>query len=169
MITIKLLNALAPGEFISMLGGIYEHSEWVAELAYEQAPFQGLRELREAMRTIVDRASEAEILALIRAHPDLAGKLARSGALTEASTREQSGLGLDRLSDAEFEIFSARNSAYREHFGFPFIICARRTTKQGVLDAFEERLNNSREREISAALEQIHQIAELRLGDQIQP
>ena len=87
--------------------------------------------------------------------------------MTEESTREQAGLGLDRLSDEEYEQFSNRNERYRERFGFPFIICARKTTKQGVLDAFEARLTNSRSAEISEALQQIHEIARLRLEDAV--
>lgn len=119
------------------------------------------------MRQVVDTATAAEKLVLIRAHPDLAGKLARAVALTAASTSEQAGLGLDRLDDAEYERFSDRNQRYRDTFGFPFIICARLTTKQGVLKAFDERLGHTVEMEISEALTQIHEIARLRLGDWI--
>jgi 2-oxo-4-hydroxy-4-carboxy-5-ureidoimidazoline decarboxylase len=121
--------------------------------------------LQIALRATVENSGDGEKLALIRAHPDLAGKLARAGALTAESTREQAGLGLDRLSDDAYENFSKLNQAYQERFGFPFIICARLTTQAGVLDAFAERLPHSREVEIRTALVQIHEIARLRLED----
>ena len=165
MIALANLNAASEEEFVTILAEIYEHSPWVAERVLEQRPFPDQEKLQLAMRSSVDDATEEKKLTLIRAHPDLAGKLARAGVLTEASTREQSGLGLDRLSEMEYERFSDRNARYRERFGFPFIICARRTNKQGVLDAFEARLMNSREAEISEALLQIHEIAGLRLQD----
>jgi 2-oxo-4-hydroxy-4-carboxy-5-ureidoimidazoline decarboxylase len=165
MISLSQLNAAPDEEFVATLGGIYEHSDWVPQRVLGGRPFDDAENLRLAMRQAVESATAEEKLALIQAHPDLAGKLARAGGLTDASTQEQAGLGLDRLSDAEYEIFSSRNDSYREKFGFPFIICARLTTKQGVLDAFEARLGNSREAEISEALRQIHEIARLRLGD----
>ncbi|MES2660772.1 MAG: 2-oxo-4-hydroxy-4-carboxy-5-ureidoimidazoline decarboxylase [Verrucomicrobiota bacterium] len=165
MISLAQLNAASAGEFVSALGGIYEHSDWVPRRIIQQRPFRDPEHLGQAMRQAVDQAADEEKLTLIRAHPDLAGKLARAGALTEESTREQAGLGLDRLSDAEYEEFSTKNEGYREKFGFPFIICARLTTKQGVLDAFGKRLENQSEEEISEALFQIHQIARLRLED----
>ena len=167
MMSLANLNAASEEEFVAALGGIYEHSDWVAEGVLQQRPFPNPENLRLAMRRAVDEAADEEKLVLIRAHPDLAGKLARAGVLTEASTREQAGLGLDRLSDGEYESFSEKNGRYREKFGFPFIICARLTTKQGVLDAFVKRLGNSREEEISEALAQIHEIARLRLEDAV--
>ncbi len=167
MISIPDLNAISNDQFTALLGGIYEHSKWVAEGIITQRPFPNALALETAMRKVVDDAADADKLTLIRAHPDLAGKLARAGALTEESTREQAGLGLDRLSDAEYEQFADFNRRYLEQFGFPFIICARKSTKQGVLDAFEARLGHSREQEVDEALRQIHQIATLRLDDLI--
>ena len=117
------------------------------------------------MECAVASASSGQQLALIQAHPDLAGKLARARGLTACSTHEQSGLGLDCLNAEAYQKFSNKNSAYREKFGFPFIICARKSTQQRVLDAFNERLGNSREAEIAEALRQIHEIARLRLED----
>eukprot|EP00903_Cladosiphon_okamuranus_P003567 g3565.t1 len=117
------------------------------------------------MRRTVDASGASEKLQLIRSHPDLGGKLARAGALTEESTREQAGLGLDRLSDAEFTEFDRLNHEYRARFDFPFIICARLTTKSGVLEAFRKRLANSTAQEVAEALRQIHEIARLRIGD----
>lgn len=165
MMSLANLNATTDGDFISELGGIYEHSDWVPRRILPQRPFPNPENLKRAMRQAVDAATEEEKLALIRAHPDLAGKLARAGVLTAESTREQAGLGLDRLSEEEYVSFSENNERYREKFGFPFIICARRTTKQGVLDAFAKRLKNPGEAEICEALIQIHEIARLRLED----
>jgi 2-oxo-4-hydroxy-4-carboxy-5-ureidoimidazoline decarboxylase len=165
MISVSQLNSASDAEFVRSLGGIYEHSDWVPQRLLGQRPFSDLENLRIAMRQAVENASDQEKLTLIRAHPDLAGKLARAGQLTAESAKEQAGLGLDRLTDEEYELFHSRNECYREKFGFPFIVCARRTTKQGVLDAFEKRLKNSCEEEICEALSQIHEIARLRLGD----
>jgi 2-oxo-4-hydroxy-4-carboxy-5-ureidoimidazoline decarboxylase len=167
MISIKDVNALSTEEFVTTLGGIYEHSAWVPQQIADQRPFRSFEELLITLRQAVNGSSDEEKLELIRKHPDLAGKLALSGGLTESSTREQSGLGLDRLSAEEYSDFSTKNQRYREKFGFPFIICARLTTKEGVLMAFESRLQNSREEEVAEALFQIHEIARLRLGDTV--
>jgi 2-oxo-4-hydroxy-4-carboxy-5-ureidoimidazoline decarboxylase len=165
MISLAQLNAASDGDFVTTLGGIYEHSDWVPRRLAAQRPFQDTESLRIAMRQTVENATAVEKLVLIRAHPDLAGKLAKAGKLTAESTREQAGLGLDRLDDEEFARFQSRNESYQAKFGFPFIICARLTTKQGVLEAFEKRLDHSREVEINEALKQIHEIARLRLED----
>jgi 2-oxo-4-hydroxy-4-carboxy-5-ureidoimidazoline decarboxylase len=169
MIALSSLNTVSAEEFIRVLGGIYEHSEWVPRAIFEKQPFASLDHLASELRETVERADSETKLALIRAHPDLAGKLARAGKLTEESTREQAGLGLDRLSDEEYDQFSEKNGRYREIFGFPFIICARLSTKDGVLEAFDSRLRNSVEEEISEALDQIHKIAQLRLQDTVTP
>lgn len=167
MLDIAEINGLDPAGFLSALGGVYEHSPWVAERSLENRPFADRDALVRTMSRVVDEASDEEKTALIHAHPDLAGKLARAGALTAESTREQAGLGLDRLSDEEFEEFSRFNSDYREKFGFPFIVCARLTTKAGVLEAFRERLGNDVESEKREALRQIHHIARLRIEDKV--
>ena len=168
-LSIQALNAMEKDEFAGRLGGIYEHSPWVALRAWEQRPFQDSAALAAVMRLAVETATDAEKLALIRAHPDLAGKLARAGALTESSAREQAGLGLDRLGDEEYERFTRLNESYRERFGFPFVICVRLTDKAGILAAFESRLENAEPAEISEALRQIHHIARLRLADLMAP
>ncbi|WP_411826703.1 2-oxo-4-hydroxy-4-carboxy-5-ureidoimidazoline decarboxylase [Luteolibacter sp. AS25] len=159
------LNSLPENEFTQTLAGIYEHSAWVSQAAFRSSPFNSRESLVISMRDIVDAASSADKLHLIRAHPDLGGKLARAGALTEESTREQAGLGLDRLSDAEFREFDRLNTEYSQKFEFPFIICARLTTKSGVLRAFKARLENTAEQEITEAIRQIHEIARLRIED----
>lgn len=121
------------------------------------------------MWTTVLDATPEEQLALIVAHPDLAGKLAKANRLTPESAGEQAGAGLDALTDEEREIFEARNAAYRARFGFPFILCAREHTKPTILAAFDERLQNSQEDEMAAALEQIRRIAKFRIQDLIVP
>jgi 2-oxo-4-hydroxy-4-carboxy-5-ureidoimidazoline decarboxylase len=161
--TIDELNAASLPAFVGALGAIYEHSPWVAEGAYGERPFADAAALRAAMAGVVARAGEAAQLALVRAHPDLAGRLARAGALGEASAAEQSGLGLDRLSDAEFDEFSVLNAAYLACFGFPFVIAVKRQTRDSVLSAFRWRLGQDAAKELRTALAEIDVIAQFRL------
>ncbi len=151
--------------FVAALSGVWEHSPWIAARAWERRPFASIQELLGAMWRAVIEASAEERLALIQAHPDLAGRLARAGRLTAESTDEQASAGLDRLTDAERAAFETRNAAYRERFGFPFIICAREHTKASILAAFDRRLGHSRADEIQTALDEIRKIAWLRLVD----
>ena len=163
--TLSDLNAMDQAAFTAALGGIFEHSPWIAERAWDRRPFSNVDSLLQSMLDAVGDAGEDPQLDLIRAHPDLAGKAARAGALTEHSTREQAGAGLDRLSDAEFERFHRLNDAYKERFGFPFIIAVREHTKDSILAAFETRLQNDRPAEMQEALRNIGLIAEFRLRD----
>jgi 2-oxo-4-hydroxy-4-carboxy-5-ureidoimidazoline decarboxylase len=139
---------------------LFEHSPWV-EARADERPSSGDRHA-DLMAVVRDAAPE-EQLALIRAHPELAGKAAIDGSLTDASAAEQASAGLDRLSRAEFDRFHALNAAYREKFGFPFIICVRLTDKAGILAAMERRLANDRDAEIANALDEIGEIVRLRL------
>ena len=141
---------------------LFEHSPWVEARAGER-PSTGDR--HADLMAVVHDATPEEQLALIRAHPELAGKAAVDGSLTQASAAEQAGAGLDRLSRAEFDRFHALNAAYRDKFGFPFIICVRLTDKAGILEAMERRLANDRDSEIAEALAQIGEIVRLRLED----
>lgn len=166
-LTVDALNAMPKADFVDHLGGIYEDSPWVAEQAADDRPFQSRQQLLDRMQQAVDSATVGMQMELIRAHPDLAGKLARAGGLSKESTREQAGLGLDRLSDVEFERFSDLNARYKERFGFPFIICVRLTDREGILTAFVERLGNSHDMEVAEALIQIHAIARIRLEDDV--
>ena len=163
------LNPLQAANFIELLGRVYEHSEWVAGRAAAMRPFLDRADLVAKMRAVVDAGTEDQKLRLIRAHPDLAGKVAQAGALTSESAREQGGLGLDHLSESEYDEFNALNARYRERFEFPFIICARLTTKKGILAAFHSRIENSRPEEMVEALRQIHEIARLRIEDLVAP
>jgi 2-oxo-4-hydroxy-4-carboxy-5-ureidoimidazoline decarboxylase len=139
---------------------LFEHSPWV-EARADARPSSGDR--HADLMAVVRGAAPEEQLALIRAHPELAGKAAIDGSLTEASAAEQASAGLDRLAPAEFDRFHALNAAYREKFGFPFIICVRRTDKAGILAAMERRLANDRDAEIANALDEIGEIVRLRL------
>lgn len=157
------LNALPPEAFVRALGGIYEHSPWVPARAQALAPFETTEALLQALKEVVAAASEAEQLALLRAHPDLAGKAALSGELTERSSSEQAGAGLDRLSPAEYARFHQLNGSYKARFGFPFILAVKGHDKASVLRAFEARLANDAASERQTALEQVHRIARFRL------
>ena len=150
--------------FVEKFGGIYEHSAWIAEEAFARDVDPRDRDaLAAAMREIVEASGEAAQLALLRAHPDLAGKLAKSGALTEESTSEQAGAGLDQCSEAEFAEFTRLNETYKEKFGFPFILAVKGRDRQEILENFRARVHNSRAAEFREALDQVHQIARLRL------
>ncbi len=168
MITLQDLNDAAPGDFVASLASIYEHSPWVAEEVATTRPFASLAALHAAMEQSVRAASTARQLALINAHPDLAGKLARAAGLTDFSAAEQSGIGLDRLNDSEFARFHSLNDSYRARFGFPFIICVRRHTRASVLRQFERRLHHDAAQEQATALNEITRIAALRLDQAVQ-
>jgi 2-oxo-4-hydroxy-4-carboxy-5-ureidoimidazoline decarboxylase len=160
-------NAASSGDFCAALDGVWEHSPWIAEAVAVERPFATIEELATAMWRVVCAADEERKLALLRAHPDLAGKLARAGALTAESAGEQASLGLDRLNDEEFAFFTEKNRAYRERFEFPFIICVRDHRKATIREAFERRLAGTREAEMEIALDEVRRIAEYRLRDRM--
>jgi 2-oxo-4-hydroxy-4-carboxy-5-ureidoimidazoline decarboxylase len=157
------LNACTQGDFVAALANIFEYSPWVAEQAFAARPFAGVNALFAAMKTAVERAPEGLRLALIKSHPDLADKTQRAAGLTAESTSEQNSVGLDRLSDAEYEAFERVNNAYRSKFGFPYIVCVRRHTKDSILSNFEQRLPNDVATETSTSIAEICRIAALRL------
>jgi 2-oxo-4-hydroxy-4-carboxy-5-ureidoimidazoline decarboxylase len=165
MSQIKLseLNACGKDDFVAALGNIFEYSPWIAEQAASMRPFAGVQQLFVAMKAAVDRAPVEARLALIKAHPDLANKTQRAAGLTAESDAEQNSLGLDRLSDAEYDAFERVNNAYRAKFGFPYIVSVRRHTKDSVLRDFERRLPNDATTEMQRSVEEIGRIAALRL------
>ncbi len=167
MTTLKKLNLADQAGFVAICGPVFEHSPWIAERAWAARPFASVAQLHETMCGIVKSAGVNHQLALIRAHPDLVGNLARAGRLTIQSTGEQAAAGLDRLSADEIALFDQYNLAYRERFGFPFVICARQNRKDAILAAFPVRLKNTGEQEIATALEEIFKIAKLRLLDAV--
>ena len=155
------LNAASEEEFVRAVGPVYEHSPHFARRAAAHRPFADADHLRHALQQEVNHAPEEEKLALIQAHPDLVGR----AVLTAESQGEQAAAGLTDLSVEEVEMFRRHNAAYREKFGFPFIICARMNKKDAILEAFPRRLQNDAAAEKKAALVEIHKIAALRLHD----
>ena len=162
-IALNKINGFSRAEFTRVVGPVFEHSPWIAETAAQQQPFADRAALHAALCAIVRNAGEEKQLALIRAHPDLVGRVV----LTAESNREQTDAGLMQLTPEEVGLFNRYNTEYKSRFGFPFIICARKNKKEAILGAFPVRLKNSRETEIRTALDQIFQIAELRLADLI--
>ncbi len=157
---------MTQNEFVEYFGGVYEHSPWIPRYAWHQ----GLNEqhntpsgLSEIMMEVVANADHIKILALINAHPDLAGKAAIDGELTEESTSEQSGAGIDQCNAEEFEKFQYYNNAYKEKFGFPFIMAVKGSNRHQIIDAFEVRIENDEETELKQALAEINKIAQFRL------
>lgn len=150
--------------FVRRYGGVYERSPWVAEQAFEEAAGVGdTARLAEIFAACVDRAGDDMKLALIRAHPDLAGRAAIRGELTAESTAEQSSAGIDQCTKDEFEQFQTLNRRYRDKFGFPFVMAVRGSNRHDILAAFERRLANNGDAEVAAAIREIHKIARLRL------
>ncbi len=158
------LNGTEAAEFTKMVAPVFEHSPWVAARTCSQRPFSSREDLHAALCETVMKAREDEKLALIRAHPDLGER----AALTSASQKEQASAGLDHASASEVEELHELNRQYRDHFGFPFIICARLHKKEEIPGAIRDRLSNSPENEIENALREIFAIADLRLQDIVQ-
>lgn len=151
-------------DFIARYAGIYEHSPWVAErVAPLAAELDDAERLAALMADCVDNAATERQLELIRAHPDLAGKAQVAGELTADSALEQASAGLEQCSQEEFERFQTLNTAYRDKFGFPFVMAVRGSTRIEILDAFATRLENDFALEFETALTEIHKIARLRL------
>jgi 2-oxo-4-hydroxy-4-carboxy-5-ureidoimidazoline decarboxylase len=163
--TLDELNSMPADTFVDMLSGIFEHSPWVAQAAEPQRPFQSVDALHSAMTRAVNQAGERRQLALIDAHPELAGKAAVRGELTHESTREQSGAGLNLCTQEEFNKLQGLNAAYREKFGFPFILAVRGFDRHGIIANFETRLHHDRDTELRESLNQIYRIARFRLDD----
>jgi 2-oxo-4-hydroxy-4-carboxy-5-ureidoimidazoline decarboxylase len=167
MITLRELNALDQAAFTAALAHVFEHSRWIPERTWGRRPFGSVDDLHAKLLATVDAATEAERLSLLRAHPDLVGRLARENKLTKESTAEQRAAGLVELSPEEVAAFEKNNAAYRERFDFPFIICARENKKDAILAAFPRRLGNTREAEMRTALAEVGKIARLRLLDTV--
>jgi 2-oxo-4-hydroxy-4-carboxy-5-ureidoimidazoline decarboxylase len=167
--TLDEINALDQAHFVAALGGLFEGPPWIVTLAWKRRPFASAQAFHDALDEGMYSAPLDQQLALIQAHPDLAGKVALSGTLGAASASEQAAAGLNRLTADELARFTRLNTAYREKFGFPFVICARLLTKEEILQAFTRRLGDSVEEEISAALDEISKISRLRLRDLLDP
>jgi 2-oxo-4-hydroxy-4-carboxy-5-ureidoimidazoline decarboxylase len=159
--TLADLNAVDRDRFVRTLGWIFEDSPWVAERAWTHRPFASVADLHAAMVDVVTNAERGEQLALLRAHPDL-GARAR---MSDASVGEQAGAGLDRLTQAEFDRLQQLNAAYREQFGFPFLLAVKGSSKDDVLDALSRRVDADVETEFAEALRQVARIAAFRLQE----
>ncbi|QYR19071.1 2-oxo-4-hydroxy-4-carboxy-5-ureidoimidazoline decarboxylase [Paenibacillus sp. sptzw28] len=160
-ISLWQLNTLSRELFVRMLGGVFEHSPWVADEAWKNRPFHSTHEIHVTMMKIVGNAPPEQVLALIRAHPDLATRLQ----ISEYSALEQQGAGLDRLTEEEYELFSNLNRAYVQKFGFPFIYAVRGKTKEDILSALEARIGNTVPEEREKAVAQIGLITRFRIMD----
>ncbi len=153
--------------FVKAYGGIYEHSPWIAKMLWQsldgKLPNSALK-LSLLMAGVLEKADDAAKLALLRAHPDLAGKAAIAGKLTQSSHNEQAGAGLDACTKEEFARFETLNAAYKEKFGFPFIVAVKGLTRHDILDQFDRRLNHKCDEEFQTALNEVSKIARLRLA-----
>jgi 2-oxo-4-hydroxy-4-carboxy-5-ureidoimidazoline decarboxylase len=163
-VTLAQINSLDREQFVQKLGGIYEHSQWVAESVMQQRPFHSRDALRDLMRAAVENAGRERQLALLIAHPDL-GTRARIG---EVSAREQKGAGINHLSEHEYETLLMLNRQYRDKFGFPFIYAVRGSDKNDILEALNVRLTSDVEDQLGQALREVHRIAAFRLEDLVE-
>lgn len=161
------LNRGPAGDFAAAIGDTFELAPWVAEAASANRPFATVTALHDAMMGAVRAAPSERQLAFVCGHPDLAGKAARAGEVTEESRREQASVGLDTLSEEEFARFHRLNDAYKAKFGFPFIVCVRRHTRDSILAQFERRLRHNPATEFATALQEIAFITRLRLAAKV--
>ncbi len=163
------INAMDRTAFVQKFGGIFEHSPWVAEQAWDRKPFTTLDAMHGAMVDVARMAPAPQQLALLQAHPDLAGKEAQTGAMTASSVAEQASAGLSALSAAEMSEITELNAAYKKKFGFPFIIAVRMHTKEGIFFEFGRRLQNETQTEYANDLQNVYAITRLRLDKLLDP
>jgi 2-oxo-4-hydroxy-4-carboxy-5-ureidoimidazoline decarboxylase len=166
-LTLARLNSMNQTGFTTALGFAFELSPWVVKRAWDERPFATVDGMHRSMMAVLDASTTADKLALIRAHPELAGKAAIAKTLTAESNAEQASAGLDKLTAEEFERFHQLNSAYAARFGFPFIIAVRLNDKTSILAAMQARLSNDETQEIAEAIAQIGHISRLRLRDAV--
>ena len=166
-VTLADLNRVVLADFAAAIRDTFELAPWVAEAAYAKRPFATVTDLHVAMMGALRAQPCDRQLGFLRQHPDLAGKAARAGTITEDSKREQASVGLDALSDEEFARFHRLNDAYKARFGFPFIVCVRRHTRDSILAQFERRLTNDSEAEFATALLEVFYITRLRIAAKV--
>jgi len=159
--TLADVNDADEETFVELLGDIYETSPWVAEGTYPKRPFDSVQELAAAMADTVEDAARGTKLELLRAHPDLGERTE----MTEASEREQASAGLDELGREQYEAFQRLNETYREKFGFPFIMAVKGESPDAIQSTMEERIEHTADKEFRTALEEVHEIARLRLEE----
>ena len=161
------LNKMTLPDFAAAVGDVFELAPWVAEAAWSKRPFATVTDLHAAMMAAVRAAARDAQISFLGQHPDLAGKAARAGAVTQESRHEQASVGLDTLSDDEYARFHALNDAYKKKFGFPFIVCVRRQTRDAILQLFERRLLNDEGQEFATAVQEVFYITRLRLAAKV--
>jgi len=166
-VALAALNQMSTADFAAVMGDTFELAPWVAEAAAHKRPCVTVSDLHAAMIGIVRSAPRERQLSFLRQHPDLAGKAARAGAITDDSKREQASVGLDTLPQEEFASFHRLNDAYKAKFGFPFIVCVRRHTRDSILAQFERRLPNDAADEFAAALQEVFYITRLRIAAKV--
>lgn len=154
---------------MARFSGVFEASPWIADRAWDARPFGSVDALYAALVDVVEHAPRAARVALIRSHPDLAGRAAIAGELTDESAREQASAGLDRLTPAQYERLTGLTAAYRERFGFPFVVCARDHTADSIIATAARRVDADPDEEEQTALSEIAKIARLRLADLVAP
>jgi OHCU decarboxylase len=164
-ITLQEINTLDQDSFVEALSSLFEGPPWIVKQAWHARPFANLSQLHHALCTVMYNAPVEQQIALLQAHPDLVGRAALAGTLTPASTSEQASAGLDGLTPQEIASFTQLNQAYRDRFGFPFVICARENKKDSILAGFAARMHNSRSQEIEIALGEVAKICYFRLRD----
>ena len=166
-VSLAAINAMTDADFVAAFGGIAEHSPWVAAAAAGRRPFVSRSAMIAAFQDAIGDAGAEAQRALLQAHPDLAGRAAIAGDLTDESRREQAGAGLDRLTAEEFGRFTVLNAAYRDRFAIPFILAVRGADKSTILAAFEARLGHAPDVEFATALEQVCRIVAFRIADRV--
>ena len=162
-VSLSHLNTIECEQFEHLLADIFELSPWIPRRAWEYRPFGSISDLHSKMVTVIENSTEDEQLGLLTAHPELAGKEARDGVLTESSTNEQAQAGLNALNKDELLEVSQLNAQYLDKFGFPFIIAVLDNTKDDIFRKWKQRLSNNRDLELKACLEQVYLIGKLRL------
>ncbi|MGH2479179.1 MAG: 2-oxo-4-hydroxy-4-carboxy-5-ureidoimidazoline decarboxylase [Ktedonobacteraceae bacterium] len=166
-LTLPEINAFDRQRFVERLGSLFEGPGWIVEQTWRARPFTNRQQFYQALCEVMYQAPREQQIELLRAHPDLVGRAALAGTLSAESTHEQVAAGLHALTPQEVKDFQRLNRAYRERFGFPFVICARANKKESILAGFSTRLEHSREQEIRVALDEVAKICALRLNDLI--
>ncbi len=166
-LTLQEVNALDQESFVAALGSLFEGPPWIVRQAWSARPFTTLTDLHQALCKVMYDAPIEQQIVLLQAHPDLVGRAALAGTVSSASTGEQAAAGLNQLTPTEIATFNRYNQAYRERFGFPFVICARENKKESILAGFATRINNAGEQEIHIALGEVAKICWLRLLDTV--
>jgi 2-oxo-4-hydroxy-4-carboxy-5-ureidoimidazoline decarboxylase len=163
-LSIDQINQLSEDEFVGLFGQVVEHSSWVAKAASHARPYRNFADLYAAMANAISQAGPGVWAQILNLHPELSGKEAQEGALTDFSVSEQAGLGLDRLSKDEFQKIQGFNQRYKEKFGFPFVVCVKQLQNRGQLfSEMERRLSLSGPEELKTGIGQVMEICRLRL------